>query len=142
MIIKVKTLSDNAKIPAYATSGSAGVDLCSSVSLTIEPGKIALVKTNLSFEMPPNIEAQIRSRSGLAIKNGIFVLNAPGTIDSDYRGDVGVILANFGEKSFDVNIGDRIAQMVFAKVIKPDFSEAAELSGTERGTGGFGHTGV
>ncbi len=142
MIIKVKTLSENAKLPVYATSGSAGVDLCSAVSLTIDPGKIALVKTNLSLEMPPNIEAQIRSRSGLAIKNGIFVLNAPGTIDSDYRGDVGVILANFGEKSFDVNIGDRIAQMVFAKVIKPDFSEAAELSATERGAGGFGHTGV
>lgn len=142
MIIKVKTLSDNAKIPGYATSGSAGVDLCSAVSLTIEPGKIALVKTNLSLEMPLNIEAQIRSRSGLAIKNGIFVLNAPGTIDSDYRGDVGVILANFGEKAFDVNIGDRIAQMVFAKVIKPDFSEAVELSSTDRGAGGFGHTGV
>jgi len=142
MIIKVKTLSENAKLPVYATSGSAGVDLCSAVSLTIDPGKIALVKTNLSLEMPSNIEAQIRSRSGLAIKNGIFVLNAPGTIDSDYRGDVGVILANFGEKSFDVNIGDRIAQMVFAKVIKPDFSEAAELSATERGAGGFGHTGV
>lgn len=142
MIIKVKTLSENTKLPVYATSGSAGVDLCSAVSLTIDPGKIALVKTNLSLEMPPNIEAQIRSRSGLAIKNGIFVLNAPGTIDSDYRGDVGVILANFGEKSFDVNIGDRIAQMVFAKVIKPDFSEAAELSATERGAGGFGHTGV
>lgn len=142
MIIKVKTLSENAKLPVYATSGSAGVDLCSAVSLTIDPGKIALVKTNLSLEMPPNIEAQIRSRSGLAIKNGIFVLNAPGTIDSDYRGDVGVILANFSEKAFDVKIGDRIAQMVFAKVIKPDFSEAAELSTTERGAGGFGHTGV
>ena len=142
MIIKVKTLSENAKLPVYATPGSAGVDLCSAVSLTIDPGKIALVKTNLSLEMPPNIEAQIRSRSGLAIKNGIFVLNAPGTIDSDYRGDVGVILANFSEKAFDVKIGDRIAQMVFAKVIKPDFSEAAELSTTERGAGGFGHTGV
>lgn len=142
MIIKVKTLSENAKLPVYATSGSAGVDLCSAVSLTIDPGKIALVKTNLSLEMPPNIEAQIRSRSGLAIKNGIFVLNAPGTIDSDYRGDVGVILANFSEEAFDVKIGDRIAQMVFAKVIKPDFSEAAELSTTERGAGGFGHTGV
>jgi dUTP pyrophosphatase len=140
MIIKVKTLSENAKMPAYATPGSAGVDLCSAVSLTIDPGK--LVKTNLSLEMPPNIEAQIRSRSGLAIKNGIFVLNAPGTIDSDYRGDVGVILANFSEEAFDVKIGDRIAQMVFAKVIKPDFSEAAELSTTERGAGGFGHTGV
>jgi len=142
MIIKIKTFSENAKIPSYATAGSAGVDLCSAVAVTIEPGKIALVKTNLSLEMPPNIEGQIRSRSGLAIKNGIFVLNAPGTIDSDYRGDVGVILANFGEKTFEVNIGDRIAQMVFAKVIKPEFVEARELSTTERGTGGFGHTGV
>ena len=94
MIIKIKTFSENAKIPFYATSGSAGVDLCSAVAVTIEPGKIALVKTNLSLEMPPNIEGQIRSRSGLAIKNGIFVLNAPGTIDSDYRGDVGVIHAS------------------------------------------------
>ena len=142
MIVKIKTLSENAKVPEYATTGSAGVDLSSAVSLTIEPGKIALVKTNISIEMPANIEAQIRSRSGLAIKNGIFVLNAPGTIDSDYRGDVGVILANFGENAFVVNVGDRIAQMVFAKVIKPNFSTSTELSETIRGDGGFGHTGV
>jgi dUTP pyrophosphatase len=142
MIVKIKTLSENAKVPEYATAGSAGVDLSSAVSLTIEPGKIALVKTNISIEMPANIEAQIRSRSGLAIKNGIFVLNAPGTIDSDYRGDIGVILANFGENTFVVNVGDRIAQMVFAKVIKPNFSMSTELSETIRGDGGFGHTGV
>jgi dUTP pyrophosphatase len=142
MIVKIKKLSDNAKTPEYATSGSAGVDLCSAISTTIEPGKIALVKTNISVEMPPNIEAQIRSRSGLAFKNGIFVLNAPGTIDSDYRGDVGVILANFSDKAFNINVGDRIAQMVFAKVIKPEFSESSDLSTTSRGEGGFGHTGV
>jgi dUTP pyrophosphatase len=142
MIVKIKKLSDNAKTPEYATPGSAGVDLCSAISTTIEPGKIALVKTNISIEMPPNIEAQIRSRSGLAFKNGIFVLNAPGTIDSDYRGDVGVILANFSDKAFNVGVGDRIAQMVFAKVIKPDFSESSDLSTTSRGAGGFGHTGV
>lgn len=142
MIIKVKTLSENAKLPVYATSGSAGVDLCSAVSLTIDPGKIALVKTNLSLEMPPNIEAQIRSRSGLAIKNGIFVLNAPGTIDSDYRGNIGVILANFGTKPFEVKIGDRIAQMVFAKVLRTNLELSEELSETSRGHGGFGHTGV
>jgi dUTP pyrophosphatase len=142
MIVKIKKLSDSAKTPEYATPGSAGVDLCSAISTTIEPGKIALVKTNISIEMPPNIEAQIRSRSGLAFKNGIFVLNAPGTIDSDYRGDVGVILANFSDNAFDVKVGDRIAQMVFAKVIKPDFSESSDLSLTSRGDGGFGHTGV
>jgi dUTP pyrophosphatase len=142
MIVKIKKLSDNAKIPEYATPGSAGVDLCSAISTTIEPGKIALIKTNISIETPQNIEAQIRSRSGLAFKNGIFVLNAPGTIDSDYRGDVGVILANFSDNAFDVKVGDRIAQMVFAKVIKPAFSESSDLSTTSRGEGGFGHTGV
>lgn len=142
MNIKIKLLTETSIMPKYATFGSAAVDLHANESLTIQPKEIAVVKTGISLEMGSDTEAQVRSRSGLAAKNGIFVINAPGTIDSDYRGDIGVILANFGTKPFEVKVGDRIAQMVFAKVLRTNLELSEELSETSRGHGGFGHTGV
>ncbi len=127
--------------PAYATAGAAGMDLRASEPAHLDPGRFALVKTGLRIELPQGYEAQIRSRSGLALKSGVFVLNAPGTIDSDYRGEVGVILANFGSQPFSVEVGDRIAQMVVQKVERVVW-EVADLSVSERGDGGFGSTGV
>jgi dUTP pyrophosphatase len=134
----------NAKIPSYESAGAAGADVCACIDaqMVIEPGKIALVPTGLSIEVPYGYEAQIRPRSGLAIKHGITLLNTPGTIDSDYRGEVKVIMANLGSEPFTVTHGMRIAQMIFAKVYKGEFMTADVLSATERGGGGFGHTGV
>jgi dUTP pyrophosphatase len=145
--IKVEiVLSSSAKklgYPRYATSGSSGVDLMySGVGETIKPGEIKLFKTGVSMSIPEGFEGQIRSRSGLAFKHGISVLNSPGTIDSDYRGDIGVILINSEKKPFMVENGMKIAQMVFSPIFKASFSEKEELGDTKRGRGGFGHTGV
>lgn len=131
-------------LPSYQTSGSAGMDLLAATDgvLTIEPGKIVMVPTSLAIALPEGYEAQIRSRSGLAAKNGIFALNAPGTIDSDYRGEIKVILSNFGEKPFEIQRGDRIAQMVIARYEKAEFELIEELPSSERGEGGFGSTGM
>jgi len=132
-------------LPAYQTSGSAGLDLVAALpgnaTLIIEPHARELVPTGLSIELPAGYEAQIRPRSGLALKYGVTVLNSPGTIDSDYRGEIGVILINHGTEPFEVSRGLRIAQMVIAPVVQAQLVERS-LSDSERGTGGFGSTGL
>jgi dUTP pyrophosphatase len=138
----IKRLSPSATLPSYAHPGDAGLDLCAAVTLSIEPGDTKLVSTGISIELPPNTEAQVRPRSGLALKHGITVLNTPGTIDHGYRGEVGVILINHGRARFDVLPGMKIAQMVIASCLTVTVEESGELSGTARGQGGFGSTGV
>jgi dUTP pyrophosphatase len=141
---KVKLLIDDAwDIPEYQTPGSAGVDLHANnkEAVMLKPGERKLIHTGIKLSIPEGLEAQIRPRSGLVLKHGVTVLNSPGTIDSDYRGEICVILYNAGDKNFFVNLGDRIAQMVFAKVEQVSFQEVSELESTERGNGGFGHTG-
>ncbi|OIO75186.1 MAG: deoxyuridine 5'-triphosphate nucleotidohydrolase [Zetaproteobacteria bacterium CG1_02_53_45] len=130
-------------LPFYATTHAAGADLRAAVNgdVIIEPGEHKLIKTGFAMALPDNYEAQIRPRSGLALKNGITVLNSPGTIDADYRGEVGVILINHGKQPFTVSRGDRIAQMIIAPFVQADFHAVAELSETGRGTGGFGSSG-
>lgn len=128
-------------LPEYATPASAGVDLRASEGCVIPPGGRALVPTGLRIALPEGYEAQIRPRSGLALKHGITLPNSPGTIDADYRGEIGVILMNLGSEPFAVEPGDRIAQMVFAPVTRVVWCEAEELDATERGEGGFGSTG-
>jgi dUTP pyrophosphatase len=145
--IKIQRIDDSFNdipLPEYATEGSSGLDLRAAVDkeLILEKGKILLVPTNLMVEIPFGYEIQVRPRSGLAAKNGIGVLNSPGTIDSDYRGEIKVILFNFGDKDFVINRGDRIAQMVISKVYKADIIESKSLNESNRGSGGFGHTGV
>ena len=143
--MKVKIINkSNNPIPEYATSQSAGMDLRAFIKepITIDPFNRELIPTGLYIELPKGYEAQVRPRSGLAIKYGITVLNSPGTIDSDYRGEIGVILINHSNTPFTVYSGDRIAQLVFSKYEKVDFVEVEELSKTERGTGGIGHTGL
>ncbi|MEI3804055.1 dUTP diphosphatase [Agrobacterium sp. CCNWLW32] len=134
------------ELPSYETRGAAGMDLRAAVpageTLTLQPGERALVPTGFIFEVPQGYEAQIRPRSGLAIKNGITCLNSPGTVDSDYRGEVKVILANLGQDVFVIERGMRIAQMVIAPVTQVIVSEVTETSQTARGAGGFGSTGV
>jgi dUTP pyrophosphatase len=131
-------------LPAYATAHAAGMDLCAAVAndMVIEPGKRALVPTGLSMAIPEGYEAQVRPRSGLALKNGITVLNSPGTIDADYRGEVQVILANLGTESFTITRGMRIAQMVVAAHARVEWETVSSLPETARGAGGFGSTGV
>jgi dUTP pyrophosphatase len=142
MKLLVKRLSDTATLPAYAHPGDAGLDLFAAVAVSLEPGESKLVGTGISIGLPPNTEAQVRPRSGLALKNGITVLNTPGTIDHGYRGEVGVILINHGRARFDVQPGMKIAQMVIAPYLNVSVEETGELSGTSRGQGGFGSTGV
>lgn len=131
-------------LPQYATGQSAGVDLCANIDnpIVLQPLGRALIPTGLFMALPDGWEAQVRPRSGLAIKKGVTVLNTPGTIDADYRGEVGVILVNLSDTEFVVNDGDRIAQMVFNQYGKGEFVEVEALEDTERGAGGFGHTGV
>lgn len=128
-------------LPAYATEGAAGMDLLAARALSIPPGGRALVPTGLSIALPPGTELQVRPRSGLALKHGITVLNTPGTVDEDYRGEVGVILFNTGTEPFAVARGDRVAQAVFAPVARAAWEEVAELPASARGSGGFGSTG-
>jgi dUTP pyrophosphatase len=134
-------------LPAYASAGAAGLDLCAAIApggkLVLEPGARDLVPTGLSIALPPGFEAQVRPRSGLALEFGVSVLNAPGTIDSDYRGEVKVLLVNFGAHPFEISRGMRIAQLVVARYERVELVEAAEaLAETARGQGGFGSTGV
>lgn len=131
-------------VPSYATGGAAGMDVCAALDqpLTIAPSQIVLVPTGFCMAVPIGYECQVRSRSGLAAKHGIFALNAPGTIDSDYRGEVKVILANFSSDPFVVEPGMRIAQLVVAQHATVQWEEVSELGGTERGAGGFGSTGT
>lgn len=140
MDISVKKLTETAIVPSYQTDGAAGFDLHASKTYLIGPRERTLVGTGLAFEIPKGFEMQIRPRSGLALKNGIGVVNSPGTVDSDYRGEVGVILINHGNSNFIVNVGDRIAQGVIASVPQANFKVADNLSETARGEGGFGST--
>jgi len=130
-------------LPFYATTHAAGADLRAAIDddIIIEPGNHVLIKTGFAMALPDNFEAQIRPRSGLALKHGITVLNSPGTIDADYRGEVGIILINHGEQPFRVERGDRIAQMIIAPFAQADFMAVDTLSETERGEGGFGSSG-
>lgn len=131
-------------LPQYATDHSAGLDLRANLDapIVLAPGQRALIPTGLYLELPEGTEAQVRPRSGLAFKHGITVLNSPGTIDADYRGEVGVLLINHGPEPFAVNDGERIAQLVVARYIRVSFAEVPDLRASERGAGGFGHTGV
>lgn len=142
MDIRIKSLSGI--LPEYETEGSAGMDIRAYVEepVTINPGKRALIPTGLFVEIPAGYEIQIRARSGLAIKKGIGLVNGVGTIDSDYRGEIGIILINWGEEDFVVNNGDRIAQMVLSKYERMNLVASDTLSESERSTGGFGSTGV
>jgi len=141
--VGVQRLVDHAGFPVRATPGSSGYDLSSGEDseLSIEPGHVGLVRTGIALELPPGLEGQVRSRSGLAAKCNVFVLNSPGTIDSDYRGEVKVVLANFGQESFVVAPGDRIAQLVFIEVPQVRLVAVNELAATERGSQGFGSSG-
>ncbi len=140
--IKINFKSESGIVPEYKTHGSAGLDISSNQDSIIKAGKWAMITTGIFVEIPDGYEIQVRSRSGLAAKNGIFVLNSPGTIDSDYRGEIQVILANFSDIDFQINKGDRIAQLVVASVVRGNFVPVTEISETKRGTGGFGHTGI
>ena len=143
MKVRIINKSDN-KLPEYETEHSAGMDVRAYLpegKITLKPLGRALIKTGIQVELPKGMELGVRSRSGLAYKKGVIVLNAPGTVDADYRGDVGVILINLGEEEFVVESGDRIAQFVFAKHETVEFEVSNELESTERGEGGFGSTG-
>ena len=142
--ILIKRLSNNIPLPKYETEGSSGMDLTANVNkfIEIQPGKSEIIPTGLALSIPKNYEIQIRPRSGLAAKNQISVLNTPGTIDEDYRGEIKVILINLGEKKFVIEKGLRIAQMVLCPVIKAELEEVDELDETKRGSGGLGSTGI
>jgi dUTP pyrophosphatase len=128
-------------LPRYASEDAVGLDVAAAEELTLRPGQRHAVATGFAIEIPRGYEVQVRPRSGLAMKHGITCLNTPGTIDSDFRGEVKVILVNLGQEPFEIRRGERIAQLVPAPVLRADFVEASELSGTERGSGGFGSTG-
>ena len=136
--------TEDLALPSYATAGSAGLDLAAAVDgeLVLEPGARALIPTGLSIALPAGYEAQVQPRSGLALRSGVLLPNAPGTIDADYRGEISVILMNAGHEPFTVRRGDRIAQLVVAPVARALLVEVASLAATARGVGGFGHTGV
>ena len=146
--VKVKRLphGDNLPLPAYQSAAAAGLDLLAAIpsgsTVVIEPGARELVPTGLAIELPEGCEAQVRPRSGLALKHGITVLNSPGPIDADYRGEIKVILINLGEEELTIRRGDRIAQMVIAPVVQATWRETTDLDVTTRGAGGFGSTGT
>lgn len=140
--MRFKKLTENAQLPSYATPEAAGMDVRSNTEMVIGTGLYAMVSTGLSVEIPQGYELQVRPRSGLAAKFGVTVLNAPGTIDSDYRGEIKVILVNHGKQPFEIKIGDRIAQLVLARAAQGKIEEVVELTATQRGEGGFGSTGV
>lgn len=142
MTLAFKRIHPDAVLPAYAHPSDAGMDLRSVADVVIPRGGRALVPTGLVILLPPLYEAQVRPRSGLALKHGVTVLNSPGTIDAGYRGEIGVILANFGEADFAVKRGDKIAQLVIAPVTQPQVEETDAVDETDRGAGGFGSTGV
>ena len=141
--VLIKRLSKNIELPKYETNSSSGMDLSANIEkeIKIEPGKISIIPTGISVAIPKNFEIQIRPRSGLAARNKISVLNTPGTIDSDYRGEIKVILINLGEKTFTVEKGARIAQMVLCPIVKGRVKEVESLGETLRGSSGFGSTG-
>jgi dUTP pyrophosphatase len=144
--IKIKRLSEkfsDIPLPHYATTGSSGMDIRAALSedVFLEPGKVELIPTNISVEIPNGYEIQVRPRSGLAANHSIGILNSPGTIDSDYRGEVKIIIMNFGRQDFKITRGDRIAQLIVAKVYTAKIEEVKNLNHSHRGEGGFGHTG-
>jgi dUTP pyrophosphatase len=143
-ILRINPEQTDIPLPNYATDGSAGMDICAAVDqdIKIQPGETLLIPSGFIIELPKGHEAQVRPRSGLAIKHSIGILNSPGTIDSDYRGEVKIILTNFGKEPYIIHRGDRIAQMVVTKYERVEWKESSSLAGSVRGTGGFGHTGV
>ena len=142
--IQIKKLSSSVSFPKYKTSGSSGMDIAAHIknNIIINPGEKALIATGFSIAIPKGYEVQIRPRSGLAIKKNITVLNTPGTIDADYRGEIKVILINLGKEKFIIKNGERVAQMVVCPVVQASLEEVEELSDTQRGSGGFGSTGT
>jgi len=136
--------TDDVPLPRYMSEHASGMDVCAAVEAPVElaPGQIALIPTGLTIAIPVGYEVQVRPRSGLSLKHGITVVNAPGTIDSDYRGEVGVILGNVGQGTFTIERGMRVAQLVVAAVVQADLVQQTTLSETDRSSGGFGHTGV
>jgi dUTP pyrophosphatase len=144
--IKIKRLrgNENGPIPAYMTEHAAGMDVCAHLheNVIIPPGKRALIPTGLAVAIPDGFELQVRPRSGLAIRGGVTLVNTPGTIDADYRGEIGILLINHGEKPISINNGQRIAQLVLSRVYKATFEEVDELPSSNRQEGGFGHTGI
>jgi dUTP pyrophosphatase len=144
--IRIKRISkeyNDIPLPEYATEGSAGMDIRAAVNepLIVKMGEVVIVPTNLSVEIPQGYEIQVRPRSGLAAKHGIGILNSPGTVDSDYRGEIKIILINFGKENFTIQKGERIAQLIISRVFRANFNEENSLNESKRGTGGFGHTG-
>jgi len=139
--LKIKKLNESAVIPSYAHKGDAGMDLFSTEEYNLKPKERKLISTGLSVEVPEGYELQVRPRSGLALKKGISIVNAPGTIDAGYRGEIGVIMINHGEEDFEINKGDKIAQAILNKVEFAEIQEVDELNESERGEGGFGSTG-
>jgi dUTP pyrophosphatase len=142
MTLQIERLTASAIFPSYAHPGDAGMDLCADETRTLLPGERAAVSTGLRIALPAGTEGQVRPRSGLAIKKGVTVLNSPGTVDADYRGEVCVILVNLSNETFTITDGERIAQMVIARHEQVEWCEVDVLDDTERGAGGFGHTGV
>jgi dUTP pyrophosphatase len=144
--INIKRLVNNPDLPlpAYETEGSSGMDLRAAIDapVLLNPGEIRLVPTGIAMSIPKGYEAQIRPRSGLALKHGIGMVNSPGTIDADYRGEISIIMVNWGQKTFTINRGDRIAQMVIGRVFRAELLAVGSLDSTTRGSGGFGHSGI
>lgn len=142
--MKIKIVSKSGFMPRYATDGASGADIRAFLSepITLKPGERKLIPTGLFVELPQGVEAQIRARSGLAIKHGIGLVNGIGTVDSDYRGEWNIPLINWGDEPYTIENGDRIAQVVFCSYLRAEFESAADIDETERGSGGFGHTGV
>ena len=141
---KIKIISKSGRLPSYETEGSAGADLRAYLAepVTLMPGERKLIPTGLFVELPPGVEAQVRAMSGLSIKHGIGLVNGVGTVDSDYRGEWNVPVINFGDQPYTIHDGDRIAQVVFSSYLKAEFKVSEEIDETERGSGGFGHTGL
>lgn len=140
-IVQIAGRGEALPLPSYATAGSAGLDLRADEAVTLASGQRALVPTGIAIELPPGFEGQVRPRSGLALRHGIGMVNAPGTIDSDFRGEIGVILVNHGEETVRLERGERIAQLVVARYERVELVMVDALSESERGAGGFGHTG-
>lgn len=142
MKLKVKRIDEEAIIPKYVHSTDSGMDIYSIENKVIKPGETVLIKTGLKIELPPNTEAQIRPKSGIALKNSVTVLNTPGTIDEGFTGEICIILINHGKEDYKVNKGEKIAQMVIQPVIRVDIEEVHDIQNTSRGEGGFGSTGL
>ena len=146
VVIKIKRLDNNPDLPlpSYQSDGSSGLDLCAAVEgeLTVKAGEIRLIPTGLSISLPRGYEAQLRPRSGLALRHGLGLVNSPGTIDADYRGEIGVIVINWGKEPLTIRRGERIAQMVISRVSRAQIEEVDKIDFTKRGEGGFGHSGI